>query len=277
MKYKPGTFSTIPNKEIMRGKPTELQVLHFWLCERADAEGICFPSRPKIAQDCGIKSLRTVDKYIKELVDMGILVKTKRKDDDGVTNKSNLYQIMLQELQEVEHEIVDPGATDALDPRAPNGTITIPIDNYTHLTQDTDVPSLPIQKEIDTLNRLPPKYGSSTLLRLVKVYNALWRKTYSSAPGLTNIGRFGKAVNKILAEHTEMQVAVLIHTYYHWYGGSGNDQKEHNYLVDAGFPIEMILNKVGIMVAYLTNNIGLEYTNPDKVKAYAIRNLKDVL
>lgn len=274
MKYEKGTFSLTPNKDQMKYKPAEMQSIFFWLCEHADDRGQCYPARRTLAKECGI-GLKSLDKYTQQLIDDGFITKELRRKPGTKEMMSNLYQILIMPRLVAKKDKPSAESDDTSSIISDN--ITIPTINNNHLTEHTVTDVTDTKEEIDTLNRLPPKYGSTTLIRLIKVYNALWRQTYGSAPGLTNIGRFGKAVNKVLAEHTEMQVAVLIHTYYHWYGGSGNDQKEHNYLVDAGFPIEMILNKVGIMIAYLTNNIGLDYTDPEKVKAYAVRNLKDVL
>lgn len=131
MKYERGTFTITPNKEHLRGKPPEMQAVYFWICDRADENGICFPSRAKIAEDCGIKSVRTIDKYIKELADMEILVKTVRKTPGSVENTSNLYQIMiLEELPRAFNAL--PSAINA-PPGASNVPITIP-NNYTQLS-----------------------------------------------------------------------------------------------------------------------------------------------
>lgn len=43
---------------------------------------------------CGIKKLTTLDKYLKELVQLGLLEKHERKTDDG-GNMSNFYQLLL--------------------------------------------------------------------------------------------------------------------------------------------------------------------------------------
>lgn len=142
----------------------------------------------------------------------------------------------------------------------------------------TDVPSdVPIAEEIDPRSRLPDKYGKTTLLRLCRVYSALWNKTYGT-PCTSNIGRLGKSLNKLTKDgFTEIQIAVLIYTFFHWHGGGGDDKREHTFLSNSGFPIEMMLKKVDIMIAYLTNNIGIEYTNVESVRKYAVRILKDVI
>lgn len=137
MKYEKRTFTITPNKEHLRGKPPEMLAVYFWICDRADEQGLCFPSRAKIADDCGIKSVRTIDKYIKELVDMGILVKTVRKTPGEMENTSNLYQIMLLDAP--------PRAINA-PPSASIVPITIPI-NYTQLSKEDPPPLIEKSKE----------------------------------------------------------------------------------------------------------------------------------
>lgn len=53
----------------------------------------CYPSRKTIAEHCKIKSLTTVDKSIKKLIERNFITKTKRYDEDNNTNASNLYYI----------------------------------------------------------------------------------------------------------------------------------------------------------------------------------------
>lgn len=139
MKYIKNTFVVIPNKEFLKGKASQLQAIYFWLCDHADEEGICFPSRQLLASEAGTTD-RSVDRYIKELVDAEILVKTTRKRDGTLQNLSNIYQIMI--LDEVGAKKT-PGGGEK-DPRGggENAAVTIPI-----LTQPTELPGW-VKKEV---------------------------------------------------------------------------------------------------------------------------------
>lgn len=53
---------------------------------------MCFPSRETIAKKCGIKSLRTVDKALNALEELGYIEKTYRYKVNG-SNDSNIYTI----------------------------------------------------------------------------------------------------------------------------------------------------------------------------------------
>lgn len=266
MKYEKGTFSITPNKEVMRGKPPELQTIHFWLCERADENGICYPSRPKIAEDTGIKSLRTVDKYIQMLIDMEILVKTKRRKVGDVTNKSNLYQITVQ-------SVPDQGANNDTYQRAPDDTITIPTINNTHLTLLSDVPS----EQRDLIKELPLKFGKTAYLRLGKVYRDLWFSKYTTEYTVVSFGRLNKVFKTLLTTYSEMQIASLMYMYFRWQGGNGDDPRENIYLSGKGFPLEMMVSKLGVIIAYMTHSLNVNFEDPDSVKEYALQQLRGIL
>jgi hypothetical protein len=95
MKYQPGTFTTTPNVHLLKGKPSELQTIYFWLCQMADDDGVCYPGRRTLSKltACGLK---TIDKYILELVELGILEKRYRPNKPGTKQKqSNMYQILI--------------------------------------------------------------------------------------------------------------------------------------------------------------------------------------
>lgn len=139
MKYIKNTFVVIPNKEFLRGKPSQLQAVYFWLCDHADENGICYPGRTLLAQESGT-DIKSVDKYIKELVSSGILLKTSRKKDGTKQNLSNLYQIMI--LDEVAPKTVPPSPENGARGGSENGAVTIPI-----LTQPTELPGW-VKKEV---------------------------------------------------------------------------------------------------------------------------------
>lgn len=95
-KYEKGSFVVIPNKNHLRGKSAEMQSIYFWICEHADENGVCFPTRKVLADEAGV-GIRTLDKCLKNLVKDGFLTVIKRKKNNSKENTSNLYQIMVLE------------------------------------------------------------------------------------------------------------------------------------------------------------------------------------
>ncbi len=115
MKYEKGSFLVVPNKERMKGKHPLLQAVYIRVCSFANDEGICFPSYQKI-WECAWCDRRTVIRKVKELLEMGVLKKTKRRKNEKQT--SNEYQIMIREKQSDSQTLVStwhyPSVTQSL-------------------------------------------------------------------------------------------------------------------------------------------------------------------
>lgn len=94
MKFKKGTFVVVPNKEYLKGKPSEMQCIYFWLCEHSDDSGKSFPTRQTIADEAGC-ALNTTDKYLKQLVEDGFITSTQRFKPNSQELTSNIYQVLL--------------------------------------------------------------------------------------------------------------------------------------------------------------------------------------
>lgn len=156
MNYKKGSFTTVPNKEILRGKDAIAQIVFMWLCSYADEEGVCFPSRSKLAKDCNV-TVDTIDRKVKYLADEGLVKKTTRKD--GEVNKSNLYQILLVEDEGVAVQEGQGSLTKDTRGSLTNTTLTQSIKNSIQLTPG-DVPSQDIVSIIDLWKPLNHNYDS---------------------------------------------------------------------------------------------------------------------
>lgn len=94
LKYKKGTFVTVPNRDQLRGLDGYSQVLFMWLCSYADVDGKCFPSISTLKNDCGM-SRDTVIRRLELLEERGLLQKTKSKKKGSKENAVNQYQIMI--------------------------------------------------------------------------------------------------------------------------------------------------------------------------------------
>jgi hypothetical protein len=163
MKYDKGTFVVVPNLQWLENKPPELQVLFFWICSFANENGQCFPSRRSLAKKSGM-SIRTIDKYLLELVELGLIDKTVRNKKGTKENTSNLYQIMLPDAL--------PSATDNTTPSASLIPITIPSINYTHLTNISTNVDVPTKKKSKAQLRLETPFSLEVELR--RLYDDKW-------------------------------------------------------------------------------------------------------
>ncbi len=125
MTYKKDSFIVLPNKKYLKGKPSQLQSVYLWICEHADEDGICFPGRELIAEEAGV-NIKSVDKYIKKMVEDEVLVKSSRKKIGTNQNLSNQYQIMILP-EEVAPKTVPRGTENGARGGTENGAGTLPI------------------------------------------------------------------------------------------------------------------------------------------------------
>jgi hypothetical protein len=131
MKYEKGTFITIPNKLILKGKPAAFQSIFMWINEHANDVGECFPSRKLISEEAGV-DIKTLDKYMKDMVDIGLIIKITRKINGSYENTTNLYQVMI--LEGVAPKTVLGGTENGVTGGTENGALTQSITNSIHLT-----------------------------------------------------------------------------------------------------------------------------------------------
>ena len=74
--------------------PSRAKQIMFYLINRSNAEGTCFPSVRTIASDCGI-SERTIQRTMKVLLEEGFVIKENRYRDNG-GQSSNLYKLQIE-------------------------------------------------------------------------------------------------------------------------------------------------------------------------------------
>ena len=71
--------------------PSRAKVVYIYLCDRADAEGMCFPGHKTIAADLGL-SVSTIKRAINDLEQAGCIEKTARYYKRN-GRRSNLYHV----------------------------------------------------------------------------------------------------------------------------------------------------------------------------------------
>lgn len=240
MKYKKGTFVVVPNIDILDGKPTELQAIFMWLCIFSGDNGQCYPTRKRLSEKCGV-SIKTIDRYIKELVSLGLIEKTNRKKDGTKENTSNIYQVCVVETAEQQ-----PSSPDDPTPRDTDDPETIYNLNNIHLTIDKQL--------------LPPERGIKPSNRVDSIYCDLYKNKYGFYPSISNLPSRLKVFNELLKQHTEVQLAWLLIVYF----GLEKDKKwfeTKNYDV---FTFKFNIDK---FISYTLNESDYknEYEDSDKI------------
>lgn len=135
MKYKKGTFTIIPNKDNLKGKPSEMQALYFWLCVHADDKGVSYPTKNTLTEEAGC-SPNTTDKYIKQLADEGFVKITNRRRKGTKEFISNQYQLLILSQPPKRRQ---PHLNNEGTGGIKNGVETISNINYIHLTNTEGV------------------------------------------------------------------------------------------------------------------------------------------
>jgi hypothetical protein len=124
MKYIKGQFVVVPNLHIIKSQKPNLQSVYLWLCSHADENGQCFPSRQLLSDESCVY-IKTLDTCLKELINLGILVKETRKKEDG-SYTSSIYQIVLKDGGGRVEKGARGGVQTQPRGRLQNGNITIP-------------------------------------------------------------------------------------------------------------------------------------------------------
>jgi hypothetical protein len=255
MKYQKGTFVVVPNKEHLKGKPSELQTLFFWLCEHADLEGICYPSRVTLAEEAGC-GLKSVDKYLKQLVKMGLIEKTTRQKPNSNENTSNLYQVVVAEM-------LPPSSKKATTPSSKKDPVTIPNTNEPLLT-------------VIAAQELPLKFGNTPALRLMGIYSTLFQDKYGFVPSIVAT-RHGKQLSSLLKNYTEWQVALLLIIFFEWRGMTGADDFAEQSLTKVAHPVGWFTNNLSQYEAYLRNVAEVKMDDPETVHNIVSRTMDNII
>lgn len=160
-KFNKGEFTLVPSKTARRGLKPTVQVVYVWLSEYADDSMKSFPSRRRLADDCGV-SVDTLDRALAELEQLGLIKKEHRIINNE--NTSNLYTVNivdkpLQKKSEVAAKTTLPSTE-------------IAAQNSTHITQ----PNNTISKDIGASSLMQPKkqeYGNPDVNKLVETFSSL--------------------------------------------------------------------------------------------------------
>jgi hypothetical protein len=99
-----------------------------------------------------------------------------------------------------------------------NGSQTISISNYTHLTIDSSVITLPLIR------------GNTPLKRVDSIYGTLFNSKYGFYPPVATIGQRLKVMKELLTTYNELQLALLLIVYFNWKGMNDSNDKEQSYL-----------------------------------------------
>jgi hypothetical protein len=266
MKYTKGTFNTVPNKNHLRGKPAEMQSIYFWIVDHADENGECFPSRDTLANESGC-NIKTVDKYIKLLIEQKFITKTQRKKKNSNKHASNIYQLLL--IDDIPF-LPDLFTNNGTEPRTENGAVTIPSINYTHITTSSEEESSQI-----LTGKLPDNRGKTYILRVISIYRDLFKDKYGFDPKI-NIGLFGKKVKELSSQYSELQIAAMLIVFFNWGGMDGSDSRTRQRLLDSSHSPNWFFSTTNSYEVYLRNVCLIKFDDEDEVRSFVGRTMLEL-
>jgi len=258
MKYKKGTFVVVPIDRLEL-VPAMAQALFMWLCKYADEDGTCFPSRKKLAGHLSC-DMRTVDKHLGFLCEIGVLTKTTRKKAGSKENMSNLYHIQI--IPQVEQEMPLGSEVFVPTPSEENVPVTISNINYTNST----IIQPEVVEEVVAGNTLPIDRGKTSIQRLLSIYKDCFRHLYGFYYK-PNFGRDLKTFKELLEQYTELQLARLMVAYFTW----NND----SFLLNNTYSIQVFKSYLPKLEAHVRNIEGEPFDDDDsnltKVGEYFVK------
>lgn len=279
MKYSKGTFVIIPNRDFLDGKPPAYQAVFFWLCRYADEDGVCFPSRERLASHLDMDE-RTITRYIAKMVEDGLITKTKRRKTGEVKNNSNLYQInIIQKEQDISAEQQDKSC---IKQRDKNVCVTVSSINSIQRTvvpneskEDSSVTEPDIISELKR-DQLPIQRGTRPIQRVVSIYSDLYRYLYGILPKL-KMAVVGASIDKLLESYSEIQIAALMVIFFNWYGMNGDSEFEYKKLLDATFPFAWFYSSINKYEIYLRNVYKLEFDDIEKTRDFVGKSMNNLI
>lgn len=286
MKYKKGTFVVVPNLDLLEGKPSEYQVIYMWLCNFADKDGNCFPGRKTLARLAGC-NIKTVDKYIKLLIEDGFIAKESRRAAGSSQKLSNFYTLLLiedealkiiaendlkdqvSEVQEMHPDYIKKGARGGVK----NGTIgstengagTQPIE-LNPINTNKSVPSL--AEDVPLKKTLPTTRGNNPVSRLISIYSTLFAHLYGFKPKPSIYPQLGGVFKNLLRDYSEIQIAWLLIVFFNWNGMSDKEPKEMEWLTKNSHGIYLFKSGINKYETYVRNVSGFNDEFDDDEKLY---------
>lgn len=154
-KFDKGQFTLVPSKKARDGLHPTLQTVYTWLCDYSDSSMKSFPSRTRLAANCGI-SVKTLDRALQILEEKGLIEKNARYKNNE--QQSNEYVVNV------------------VNKTIGGDKLTLPSDkndiqNSTQLTQSNT-----ISKDIGASSLVKPQkqeYGNPDINKLIETFSSL--------------------------------------------------------------------------------------------------------
>lgn len=120
--------------------------------------------------------------------------------------------------------------------------------------------------KITTADKIP-RLTKEDYAGCVKIYQCLYYDAIGKNPYVLNEPKTRKMFNKILAEYSMAQFVAMIFCHFEWYGPSGRQESDYQYLNSKGFPIELLVKNRNAYASYCASIMGDKWPDEEKLKA----------
>lgn len=125
----------------------------------------------------------------------------------------------------------------------------------------------------DPIGLLPERFGKNPILRLARVYKAFWLVKMKTPKKEFNYARFGRAMNVLLQNHSEIQISALMDSFFDWEGPANDNPKDNIFLQGTSFRFESLVSMSDVITAFIKNYLKKDYDNPEKIREFVKKQL----
>lgn len=112
--------------------------------------------------------------------------------------------------------------------------------------------------------------------KILSIYSVLF-KHYVGFNYRTAHGKDQTIIKNLLKSYSEDQLTALLIIYFNWYGMSGSDEKEQQFVASTGFALSMFMAQTVKYEMYARNVAGLDMDNEEALKVFIAKHMQEAL
>lgn len=140
----------------------------------------------------------------------------------------------------------------------------------TNALSETKGNALSDLKEILVDKTSTPTEVKYSFKEILKFYSHFYNKRYGVYPRVTTWGKHVSVFKPLISQFTEMQMYLLIMTFWSWKGATGQDIGAEKRLQSACYPMTWLPSLIDAMIPYITNVLKIDFNNEVQVRRAVI-------
>lgn len=262
IREKPNYYSILP-AEIRYSKDLSWfeKILYAEITALSNKEGYCYASNSYLSTSFNISD-KTITRAVKELNNKGLIFVVYEQIGEKTHRKIYLHDSATREIPMIVEEQKKTARDKNVQKR---GTVLsksdgqkCPTNNIVLNNKDNNTVTPLTEGEVakPTLT-LPLWLGNNSHARLGRLYELLWERNMGLPTKVKLLGQIGALFKRLLAEHSEMMVALFLIVHFEWRGVSGTDGRAYSMLKDSAFPLAWLPTRVDMYRVFINNQMGV--------------------